>query len=61
MFAKWETALCSGTASTIQTAMQQAASFNSNGDNSTFTPGIAADSKKARADANITYWDKWGK
>jgi hypothetical protein len=56
-FATWETAFCSGTKSSIQSAQQGAASFNNQGDNSTFTPGISADSKFARAIAKLTYWN----
>ena len=54
-FAAWESAYCSGT--NMQTAQQQAASFNTNGDSSTFTPGTSADSKNARAIATYTWWD----
>jgi hypothetical protein len=57
MFAKWETALCGPDAKAIQTAQQQAASFNTRGDSSTFTPGTSADSKYARSIANIKFWD----
>jgi len=45
----------------IKNAASAAASFNSQGDNSTFTPGTSADSKFARYIANLTYWNKWGK
>jgi hypothetical protein len=56
-FATWETAFCSGTSKSIQNAQQGAASFNNQGDSSTFTPGISADSKFARAISKLTYWD----
>jgi hypothetical protein len=56
-FASWETALCGTDAKALQTAQQQAASFNSQGDSSTFTPGTSADSKYARSVANIPFWD----
>jgi hypothetical protein len=56
-FAAWETALCGTSTSAIQTAHQQAASFNSAGDSGTFTPGTSADSKTARLIANIPFWD----
>jgi hypothetical protein len=56
-FASWESAYCSGNAQALQTAMQQAASFNTQGDSSTFTPGTAADSKNARAVADIPFWN----
>jgi hypothetical protein len=54
-FSAWETAYCSGNG--LQTAQQQAGSFNSAGDSSTFTPGTSADSKTARQYANIVFWD----
>jgi hypothetical protein len=58
-FAAWETALCGTNTAAIQTAHQQASSFNSSGDSSTFTPGTSADSKTARALALpwIPFWD----
>ena len=58
-FSAWETAFCSGNANTVKTAQQQAASFNSQGDNSTFTPGTSADSKFARFIANLVFWNKY--
>jgi uncharacterized protein DUF5979/prealbumin domain-containing protein len=57
MFAQWETALCGTNQNNLNTAKQQAASFNSQGDNSTFTPGTSANSKYARLIANIPFWD----
>ena len=59
-FTAWETALCGSDLNAIKTAQQQAASFNSQGDNSTFTPGTSAQSKFARFIANLLYWDKFG-
>jgi hypothetical protein len=59
--AAWEAALCGTNANAIKTAQQQAASFNSQGDSSTFTPGTSADSKLARYIAKIVFWDKYGK
>jgi len=56
-FTAWENAYCGVNQNAIKTAQQQAASFNSQGDNSTFTPGTSADSKAARAVANYTFWD----
>jgi hypothetical protein len=53
--AAWETAYCTG--NNIQTALQQAASFNNSGDSGTFTPGTSADSKNARAVADKAFWD----
>src|SRR5712691_2314232 len=45
MFAAWEAAYCGTNTNAIKNAQQQAASFNSAGDSSTFTPGTSADSK----------------
>jgi len=60
-FTTWENALCGTNVNAIKNAASAAASFNSQGDNSTFTPGTSADSKFARYIANLTYWNKWGK
>ena len=57
MFAQWESALCGSNTNAIKNALQQAASFNTAGDSSTFTPGTSADSKNARAIADKTFWD----
>jgi hypothetical protein len=56
-FAAWEAAYCGTNSNDIKTAQQQAASFNSAGDSSTFTPGTSADSKNARAIANLAFWN----
>jgi len=56
-FAAWETAYCSGNANDLKTAQQQAASFNTNGDSGQFTPGTSADSKGARAVADLGFWN----
>ena len=56
-FAEWEAALCGTNQTAIKNAQQGAASFNSQGDNSTFTPGTSADSKFARSIANIPFWN----
>jgi hypothetical protein len=56
-FAAWEGAYCGTNTDAIKNAQQAAASFNSAGDNSTFTPGTSADSKNARAIASIVFWD----
>ena len=56
-FAQSETALCGTNITAIGNAQQQAASFNSAGDSSTFTPGTSADSKNARVWADQKYWD----
>ena len=57
MFASWESALCGTNQTAIKNAQQQAASFNTAGDSSTFTPGTSADSKNARAIADIPFWN----
>ncbi len=56
-FASWEAALCGTDQKAIQTAQKEAASFNSFGDSTTFTPGTSADSKLARLYANIAFWN----
>jgi hypothetical protein len=56
-FGAWESAYCGTNANNIKNATQQAASFNTQGDSSTFTPGTSADSKTARAIANYTFWN----
>jgi hypothetical protein len=56
-FAVWESALCGNDINAIKTAQSQAASFNEAGDSGLFTPGTSADSKNARAIANLTFWD----
>ncbi len=53
----WEAAYCGTNQNAIKDAQSAAASFNSRGDNSTFTPGTSADSKNARAIANYAFWD----
>jgi len=64
----WESALCGSNLNDIKNAQQAAASFNSFGDSSAFTPGTSADSKNARAIAaaggpptGIVFWDMFGK
>jgi len=57
MFDQWESAYCGTNQNALSTAQGQAASFNSQGDNSNFTPGTAADSKGARGIANKVFWD----
>jgi len=56
-FASMESALCETDSNAIKNAQQAAASFNSTGDSSTFTPGTSADSKNARSIATIPFWD----
>ena len=55
--AAWESAYCGKSTTAIKNAQKQAASFNTNGDSGTFTPGTSADSKNARAIANHAFWD----
>jgi hypothetical protein len=57
MFNQWESAYCGTNQTAISQAQQQAGSFNTNGNSSTFTPGTSADSKDARALANLLFWD----
>ncbi|WP_412029775.1 SpaA isopeptide-forming pilin-related protein [Deinococcus yunweiensis] len=57
MFATWEAAYCGTNAAAISAAQAQAAGFNTAGDSGTFTPGTSADSKGARAMANLRRWD----
>ena len=56
-FAAWEAAYCGTNLNAIKTAQQQAASFNTNGDSGTFTPGTSAQSKYARSIADRPFWD----
>jgi hypothetical protein len=56
-FNDWEAAFCSGNANDLSKAQQQAASFNSQGDNGTFTPGTSANSKLGRFLAKYSRWD----
>jgi Prealbumin-like fold domain len=57
VFTTWENAFCGTNQNAIKNALQGAASFNSQGDNSTFTPGTSADSKNARSIANLVFWN----
>jgi hypothetical protein len=58
-FAAWESAYCTSTNSkNLSSTLQQAASFNTTGDSSLFTPGTSADSKYARSIANEAFWDQ---
>jgi hypothetical protein len=56
-FGQWESAYCGTNQTALQTAQQQSASFNSQGDSSTFTPGTSADSKTGRAIADKAFWN----
>ncbi|WP_417908497.1 hypothetical protein [Candidatus Electronema sp. PJ] len=56
--ADWQNFLCGTDQKKINTAQQQAATFNTQGDSGTFTPGTSADSKTARSLANIPFWNK---
>jgi hypothetical protein len=57
MFATWESYYCGTSTKDISNAQQGAASFNTKGDSSQFTPGTSADSKNARSIANTAFWD----
>jgi hypothetical protein len=57
VFTTWENAFCGTNQNAIKNAQQGAASFNTQGDNSTFTPGTSADSKTARSIANYVFWN----
>jgi hypothetical protein len=57
-FAQWEAAFCGTNQNAINNAQSQSASFNSQGDSSTFTPGTSADSKYARSISNKPFWNK---
>jgi Prealbumin-like fold domain len=57
VFATWEAAYCGTNQTAIKNAQQAAAFFNTQGDNSTFTPGTSADSKNARAIADLVFWN----
>jgi hypothetical protein len=58
-FNEWENAFCGNSITAINRAQQEAGAFNSQGDSSTFTPGINANSQYARQLANVvkTFWD----
>jgi hypothetical protein len=56
-FSAWEAAYCGTNQNAIKTAQQQAASFNTAGDSGQFTPGTSADSKGARAIADLIFWN----
>ena len=56
-FAIWEAAFCGTSQQAMQSAQQGSASFNTNGDSGTFTPGTSANSKLARQIANYLFWD----
>jgi hypothetical protein len=56
-FTTWENAFCGTNQNAIKNAQQGAASFNSQGDSSLFTPGTSADSKYARSIANLVFWN----
>ena len=57
MFVQWEAAYCGTNAKAISDAQGQAASYNSQGDSSQFTPGTSANSQGAKAIAAYSYWD----
>ncbi len=55
--AQAETAFCSGTLDQVQSALQAMAAFNTSGDNGVFTPGVSANGKDAKSNADISFWD----
>lgn len=57
VFAQWEAAYCGSNINAITNAQQAAAFFNTNGDSGQFTPGTPADSKNARAIADLAFWN----
>ena len=56
-FAVWESAYCGSVLNPIKDAQQGSASFNTQGDSGTFTPGTSAQSQYAQSIANYTFWD----
>ena len=50
-------AYCSTDVGAIQAAMSAMAAFNTSGDNGVFTPGVSANGKDAKNNANLAYWD----
>jgi hypothetical protein len=50
-------AFCSTNITTVKNAASAMAAFNTSGDSGAFTPGVAANGKKAKDAANIGLWD----
>ncbi|MGE5102994.1 MAG: hypothetical protein ACM3SX_23650, partial [Deltaproteobacteria bacterium] len=50
-------AYCGTDQTLIQNALNAMASFNSSGDTGAFTPGISANGKRSKTEANLTFWD----
>ncbi|MGD8321624.1 MAG: hypothetical protein PVJ02_14265 [Gemmatimonadota bacterium] len=50
-------AFCGTDVSAIRTAQSAMASFNTSGDNGTFTPGVSANGKKSKDAADLAFWD----
>jgi hypothetical protein len=50
-------AYCGTDETAIKNAQAAMAAFNTSGDNGTFTPGVSANGKQAKDDANLTFWD----
>ena len=50
-------AYCGTDETAIKNAQSAMASFNTSGDNGVFTPGVSANGKQAKTDANLTFWD----
>jgi hypothetical protein len=50
-------AFCAGTLKEVKAAASAMASFNESGDTGLFTPGVSADPKASRANAELAFWD----
>ncbi|HEX8943762.1 MAG TPA: hypothetical protein VF785_11550, partial [Gemmatimonadaceae bacterium] len=50
-------AYCGTDETLIKNAMTAMAQFNESGDNGLFTPGVSANGKQAKTDANLGFWD----
>jgi len=55
--AQAKTAYCGGDITAIRNAQSAMAAFNESGDNGTFTPGISANGKRSKDEANLSFWD----
>jgi|PlaIllAssembly_1097288.scaffolds.fasta_scaffold349797_2 hypothetical protein len=53
----WESALCGTNESAISSAEGAAGTFNNSGDSLSFSPGMAADPKGAKAVADLVHWN----
>ncbi len=55
--AQAKAAYCGTDVTAIQEAANAMEAFNTSGDNKTFTAGVSADGKQAKADADPSFWD----